>query len=593
MTNPIVNFSSNQSLSNPLVSESDAQALIDASIATGGIPTFDNTVSYVTDDIVYYLGLYYIAPANISSGGGTPLANTAWKQIENWGSYTATASSAGTLTLTKYSNVIQRITGSTTHTAVLPVTSTLPALGKQYIVINSSSGAVAIQSSGGNAIVSLTTNQYCILTCILLSGTTAASWHYTVTGLTPGDALTSGTLAQFAATTSAQLRGVISDETGSGVLVFADTPTLITPILGVATATTINKVTITAPATSATLTISNGKTLTATGSITIAGTDGKTFTVNNNLTFAGTDGTTITFPSTSASIARIDAAQAFTGTQTWNNYTLLGETSGHLMATTLSADGKFSIAVGEIGTLGETLSVGHLVYFKAADSRWWKADSDAEATSGPVKLGIVCVAGVAGEDCQIMLKGKIRCDSLFPTFTVGAPVHIGATAGEMVVAAPTSGFIRVIGYGNTADSLYFCPDCAYYETGTWAPTLAGDGSNPSCSYSAQTGTYTKTGKVVHVNFNLYTSSISGGSGFASIAGYPFSCANAGIDIGTLWLYNVVLSPIGSLSIRFTAASATNTYLEFCVNGAAPTQITIANWPSAAIGLARGNITYRT
>lgn len=44
-----------------------------------------------------------------------------------------------------------------------------------------------------------------------------------------GVALTSGTLAQFAATTSAQLAGVISDETGSGALVFANSPTLTTP----------------------------------------------------------------------------------------------------------------------------------------------------------------------------------------------------------------------------------------------------------------------------------------------------------------------------------------------------------------------------
>lgn len=36
-----------------------------------------------------------------------------------------------------------------------------------------------------------------------------------------GDALTSGTLAQFAATTSAQLRGVMSDESGAGALLFA------------------------------------------------------------------------------------------------------------------------------------------------------------------------------------------------------------------------------------------------------------------------------------------------------------------------------------------------------------------------------------
>ena len=47
-----------------------------------------------------------------------------------------------------------------------------------------------------------------------------------------GDALTSGTLAQFAATTSLQLKGVISDETGSGALVFATSPTLVTPVLG-------------------------------------------------------------------------------------------------------------------------------------------------------------------------------------------------------------------------------------------------------------------------------------------------------------------------------------------------------------------------
>lgn len=41
-----------------------------------------------------------------------------------------------------------------------------------------------------------------------------------------GDALTSGNLSQFAATTSAQLLGVISDETGSGALVFGTAPTL-------------------------------------------------------------------------------------------------------------------------------------------------------------------------------------------------------------------------------------------------------------------------------------------------------------------------------------------------------------------------------
>ena len=91
--------------------------------------------------------------------------------------------------------------------------------------------------------------------------------------------------------------------TGSGtVVVLATSPTLVTPVLGVATATSINKVAITAPASSATLTIANSKTL----------------TVSNTLTLAGTDSTTMTFPSTTATIARTDAAQTFTGTQTFS-----------------------------------------------------------------------------------------------------------------------------------------------------------------------------------------------------------------------------------------------------------------------------------
>jgi hypothetical protein len=55
-----------------------------------------------------------------------------------------------------------------------------------------------------------------------------------------GAALTTGTLAQFAATTSAQLAGVLTDETGTGLAVFNTSPTLVTPALGAASATTLS-----------------------------------------------------------------------------------------------------------------------------------------------------------------------------------------------------------------------------------------------------------------------------------------------------------------------------------------------------------------
>jgi len=52
------------------------------------------------------------------------------------------------------------------------------------------------------------------------------------TGAITAIATTSGNLSQFASTTSAELAGVISDETGSGALVFATSPVLVTPNIG-------------------------------------------------------------------------------------------------------------------------------------------------------------------------------------------------------------------------------------------------------------------------------------------------------------------------------------------------------------------------
>lgn len=119
-------------------------------------------------------------------------------------------------------------------------------------------------------------------------GDGTCSWQ-TISG--GGDALTSSPLSQFAATTSSQLAGVISDETGSGALVFATSPTLVTPTLGVAAATTINKVALTAPATGSTLTIADGQTLTVNGSATITnGTHSGTNT-GDQTTVTGNAGT--------------------------------------------------------------------------------------------------------------------------------------------------------------------------------------------------------------------------------------------------------------------------------------------------------------
>jgi hypothetical protein len=112
---------------------------------------------------------------------------------------------------------------------------------------------------------------------------------------------TSGKLSQFASTTSSELAGVISDETGSGALVFATSPTLTTPTLGVASATSVNKVALTAPATGSTLTIADGKTLTASNTLTLSGTDSSSVAFGAGGTVAYTANKLSAFAATTSS----------------------------------------------------------------------------------------------------------------------------------------------------------------------------------------------------------------------------------------------------------------------------------------------------
>jgi len=85
--------------------------------------------------------------------------------------------------------------------------------------------AALITASAGNITLSET-----VPTIFVRRGTTFYQVNEVTVGA--GDALVGNPLSQFAATTSAQLAGVLSDETGTGAAVFANSPTLVTPALG-------------------------------------------------------------------------------------------------------------------------------------------------------------------------------------------------------------------------------------------------------------------------------------------------------------------------------------------------------------------------
>ena len=100
--------------------------------------------------------------------------------------YQAIATAAATTTLTISSPYTTQFTGSTTQTCVMPVVTTL-VLGTVYLIVNSSTGNVTVESSGTNVIQTMLPGTVLVLQCQAITGTTAASWNILYyTGALPG-----------------------------------------------------------------------------------------------------------------------------------------------------------------------------------------------------------------------------------------------------------------------------------------------------------------------------------------------------------------------------------------------------------------------
>jgi hypothetical protein len=72
-----------------------------------------------------------------------------------------------------------------------------------------------------------------------------------------------------------------------------------------------------------------------------------------------------------------------------------------------------------------------------------------------------------------------------------------------------------------------------YEEGTWTPTLVGNSTAGTYTFSTSQANYTKIGRQVTVNAYLVFGTASGGSGIAKFGGLPFTKANNVLTAGNL------------------------------------------------------------
>ena len=259
---------------------------------SGGIPYFSSTSAWASSGLLAANALMIgggagVAPATTTTGTGVVTALGV-----NVGSAGAFVTFNGALG-TPSSGTATNVTGlplTTGVVGILPIanggtnSSATPTLGG---VVYGTGTAHAITAAGTSGQV-LTSQGGAAPIWTSFSSDAVVSLSFGTTGLTPNTATqgvitVAGTLniangGTGIASFGTGVQGALGQNaTGSGRIVLSTSPTLVTPVLGAATATSINGLTITS----------------STGTLTVA--NGKTLTQSNTLTFTGTDGSSVNF----------------------------------------------------------------------------------------------------------------------------------------------------------------------------------------------------------------------------------------------------------------------------------------------------------
>lgn len=198
--------------------------------------------------------------------------------------------------------------------------------------------------------------------------------------------------------------------TGTGNLVFSTSPTLTTPSLGVATATSIN-----------------GNTFT-TGTYTLTGVSGKTFTFNKSITIDGTDGTTMTFPATSKTLAANDGS----------NLTIASQAIGDLLvASSTTAYGR--LAAVATGSFLRSAGTGTAPIWSTLTIPNAATTGDVIVATGTNALGVVAAQATAN---KVLLSGA----SAVPTWSA---YTFAGTASQVYTFPTTTATIARTDAANT------------------------------------------------------------------------------------------------------------------------------------------------
>lgn len=259
-------------------------------------------------------------------------------------------------------------------------------------------------------------------------------------------------LGQFAATTSAQLAGVISDETGSGVVVFNTSPTFNTSIVaGGAAIDVFNTVATTCNTFGAATTFTLGNTTTAAQTVTLFGssTGASTYNLATGATASATTKViNIGTAGVSTSVTNINFGSAVagaTGTAAFQNITLTATSPVFATSVTTSSASidVFNTTATSVNAFGAatTLNIGNVAAgaqtvnmfggSTAASTYNFAGGATANATAKTVNIG---GAGVSGSITNINIGSSVAGATGTTTIRTATIVNDGNTGNFFSIA---------------------------------------------------------------------------------------------------------------------------------------------------------------
>jgi len=346
--------------------------------------------------------------------------------------------------------------------------------------------------------------------------------------------------------------------------------TLTTPDIGVATATSVNKVTITAPDTSATLTLVTGSSLITAGAFAITLTStaatnvtlpaGTSTLVNtsvatlSSLTSIGTIttgglGTAATLGSVTVNIASSATGDIYYAGAS-NVLTRLGKgTEGHYLKQGATIP-EWAVGGGGASQLSDLTDVGVTTptdkYVLVADGDSWESRALVEADISDLGTASALVAdklSVFASTTSAELAGVISDETgTLKLVYSDSPVFTTNISTPNIVFPATQAPSADV---NTLDD---------YEEGTWTGEVIGSGTSGTYELAGTSlFNYTKIGRLVYLDGKIvFAASITGGgTGYLKIAGLPFNKKTTTSPIG----------PVSTVGVDFTGTYLNVTFVE--------------------------------